>query len=83
MQYWRLDGTNFSKNSCIRACATENETWSLDKSQMLLDKSQMLLDKSQMLLAIVLALCSLSALFFALCFLWGLLINVEKKEFNF
>jgi hypothetical protein len=66
MQYMRLVGTNFSKNSCNRACATENETWSLD-----------------LMLAIVLALCSLSALFFALCFLWGLLINAEKKEFNF
>jgi len=41
----RLDGTNFSKKSCNRACATENETWSLD-----------------LMLAIVLALCSLSAL---------------------
>jgi hypothetical protein len=66
MQYMRLVGTNFSKNSCNRACATENETWSLDKSQVLLVKSQILLVKSQillvksqMLLAIVLALCSL------------------------
>jgi hypothetical protein len=46
MQYMRLDGTNFSKNSCNRACATENETLSLE----------LMLDKSQMLLAIVLAL---------------------------
>jgi hypothetical protein len=75
-----LDGTNFSKNSCNRACATENETWSLGKSQVLLVKSQMLLDKSQMLLVksqvllvksqmllvIVIALCSLIALI-ALC----------------
>jgi hypothetical protein len=68
----RLDGTNFSKNSCNRACATENETWSLE----------LMLDKSQMLLAIVLALCSLSALI-ALLDVWRLLINVEKKEFNF
>jgi hypothetical protein len=52
----RLDGMNFSKNSCNLCLATENETWSLDKSQMLLDKSQMLLDKSQMLLDIVLAI---------------------------
>jgi hypothetical protein len=36
MQYKRLDGTNFSKNSSNLSCATENETWSVDKSQMLL-----------------------------------------------
>ena len=58
MQYRRLDGTNFSKNSCNLSLATENETWSLElmlvKSQMLLVKSQMLLVKSQMLLVIVL-----------------------------
>jgi hypothetical protein len=68
MQYSRLVGTNFSKNSCIRSFATENETWSLELV---------------LALDIVLALCSLSALFFALCFLWRLLINAEKKEFNF
>jgi hypothetical protein len=30
IQYVRLVGTNFSKNSCNRAFASENETWSLE-----------------------------------------------------
>jgi hypothetical protein len=61
IQYSRLVGMNFSKNSSNRARATENETWSLE-----------------LVLVLVIAL-----LFFALCFLWRLLINAEKKVINF